>query len=297
MDSYFARHTGKLSVQDDDLLRLWDEDRVTIHYPEYPKCLGGLRQTDNDSRDPEDYEGTAQSAMRCLKELGDNGGYVWTESRVSGSAKVGIVKPGTDIEVCEAEWCVPDGHDHRATGDRAVLKTLRLAEKIATVHPGQAMGLRAGRPQQGTIVRWHKCGTRLAAFVRGEQPDRVWDNLSTEQQEAACAEFLRLQRNLPDIPKLRRLLLPVGRTLEDVDIYGMDERGRKVFAQVTYLRDQDKKVEYKVAQLEKYGPDEASLVFFCRCEEPGERGGVRFVSVEGEVMDWVLSSPQYAEAL
>jgi hypothetical protein len=84
VDSYFARHTEKLSVREEDLLRLWDENRVAIHYPEY---RGILRQTDNESKDPEDYEETAKSAMRCLKELGDRGGYVWTESLVSDSAK------------------------------------------------------------------------------------------------------------------------------------------------------------------------------------------------------------------
>jgi hypothetical protein len=76
---------------------------------------------------------------------------VWTQSLVSSKAKVGIVRPGTGIELCEAEWQVPDSHENRRTGDRAVLKTLLLQDKLGDVEPGQAMGLRAGRPQQGTM--------------------------------------------------------------------------------------------------------------------------------------------------
>ena len=125
-------------------------NRIAIHYPEY---RGKLRRIDNESRDLEDCTGTVKSAVRCLKELGDRGGYVWTQSLVSDNIKIGIVRSGTDIELCEAEWQVPDGHEQRRTGDRAVLKTLLLRDKLEDVHLGQAIGLRAGRLQQGTFVR------------------------------------------------------------------------------------------------------------------------------------------------
>jgi len=34
--------------------------------------------------------------------------------------------------------------------------------------------------------------------------------------------------------KLRRLLLPAGRTLQDIDLHGLAADGREVFGQVTY---------------------------------------------------------------
>jgi hypothetical protein len=71
VNSYFTRHTERLLVRREHLLRLWEENRIAIHYPDY---RGKLRRMDNESRDPEDYTGTAKSAVRCLKELGDLGG-------------------------------------------------------------------------------------------------------------------------------------------------------------------------------------------------------------------------------
>ena len=293
MDSYFVRHTEKLTVRREDLERLWEEDRVAIHYPEYPD---GLRDADNDSIEPGDYRATAKTAIGRLGELGARGGYVWTESLVSGDAKVGVVAPGTEVEVeREAWWREPDDGEGPRSGRRAVLKTLRLQD-ARPVRRGEAMGLRAGRPRMGTISRWRNCKTRLADLVDGRATSRVWPNLSTAQQEAACAEFLRLQGEVAGLPRLRRLLLPVGRTLEDVDIYGLDDEGREVFAQVTYLESQ--KAREKLDRLKEYGSAGASLVLFCRRDAPAEReDGVWFVSVEGEVMDWALSDAGYARGL
>lgn len=295
MDAYFVRHTRKLNVRREYLERLWDEDRIAIHYPEYP---GGLRDVDNGSENPDDYDGTARTAMRRLKELGERGGYVWAQSLVSNNAKVGVVESGTEIELCEAEWREPDEQGHRKAGDQAVLKTLKLGgQRVRHVPPGEAMGLRAGKPRQGTIVRWNGAGTRLASFVEGDSPAYEWSGLSTAQQEAACAEFLRSQQERRDLPKLHRLLLPVGRTLEDVDVYGLDEAEREIFAQVTHLPGDSKQALDKVEKLRRYGYDNTSLVFFCRHTIPDERDGVRFVLVECEVMDWILSDPRYARAL
>ncbi len=199
MDAYFVRHTRKLNIKGEYLERLWNEDRVAIHYPEFSD---GLREQDNESTESEDYAGTARTAMTRLKELGDRGGYVWAQSLVSGDAKVGVVRQGTRIEPCGAEWREPDGRGHRKAGDRAVLKTLRLDETtVRSVPPGEAMGLRAGKPRQGTIVRWKGVGARLANFVEGRPPTHEWSGLSTAQQEAACAEFLRLQQGSPRSPE------------------------------------------------------------------------------------------------
>ena len=61
MYSYFARHTERLLIGDKDLKRLWDEDRIAIHYPD---DKSGRQTTDSRSTNPEDYEDPTQTAIR-----------------------------------------------------------------------------------------------------------------------------------------------------------------------------------------------------------------------------------------
>lgn len=268
--SYFIRHTKSILVSDEDLKELWDEHKIAVHYPGDTEHGPDLRSTE-----PDDYEGRGKTAMRYLRDLEENGGYVWAESRVSpGIAMIGKVKAGTEIELYEGLWQVEDLHPDRKTGDPAVLKALRLEEEtVRLIERTEQVGLRAGRPRQGTIARW-KCGTRLEDLVEGREPKQQWPNLSTEQQEAACAEFLRLQRKRDDLPRLRYLLLPVGRTLKDVDVYALAEDGRKIFVQVTY-RSRDFSFQEKVSRLKAYGQDGAHLVFFGQGDGPLEDDRVK----------------------
>lgn len=294
MRSYFARHTERLLVRDEDLQRFWDEDKIAVHYPGDTE-----RNPDTRSLDPEDYSGTGKTAVRYLRDLETDGGYVWAESRISpGVAKVGRVKPGTPVERDDALWEVDGDFTGRRSGDAAVLKTLRLEEGSAClIGRTEQMGLRAGRPRQGTLVRWH-CGTRLADLVEGRAPKEEWPNLSSEQAEAACAEFLRLQQERSDLPRLRYLLLPVGRTLKDVDVYGLAEDGRAIFAQVTYHARKNKASDEKMKKLKAYGEGSGHLVFFGKGQGPSTQSGIPFVSVEDEVLPWIKKqTPEYRSAL
>jgi hypothetical protein len=294
MRSYFIRHTEKMSVRDEDLQDLWNQNRIAIHYPDR---LDGDRSVDNDSTEPDDYPdypSKGRAAMRVLKELAENGGYVWVESCVDRKrAKVGRVHP-RGIEVCHAKWAYNSDYP----GREAALKTVQF-ECVNTVEMGEAVGLRAGRPRQGTIVRWH-CGTRLADLVEGNTTLQEWGNLSTEQQEAACAEFLRHHEG--DHPRVRFLLLPVGRTLKDVDIYGLDPDGHKVFAQVTYHKPGSKEFGEKLEKLKEYANSDTGvkLVYFCRCADVAEDDGVYYIPVSNEksgVLGWIKANPLYSNTL
>lgn len=48
MKSYFVRHTKDLTVRDEDLNRLWDQNEIAIHFP-------GEGERDTRSFDPQDY--------------------------------------------------------------------------------------------------------------------------------------------------------------------------------------------------------------------------------------------------
>ncbi len=278
MRSYFVRHTERLLVNDDDLRKLWHEDRVAIHYPEEQSKL---KEEDNRSLHPADYGGRGKTAVSRLAELAASGGYVWAESFVSDdkAAKVGFVKPGTEVVLRDARWKLR-GQDvsGRSDGDPAVLKSVKLT-RVRSVPRRKQIGLRDGRPQQGTISYWH-VGDRLADFVEGRPSAQVWPNLSVAQQEAVCAEYLRdTHQARPDLPRLHRLLLPVGRTLQDVDIYGYADDGREIFGQVTYHSWNKAPAIKKRALLRPYGEHGAHLLFFC----PGhgsEEEGMHFVSAD-----------------
>lgn len=296
MRSYFVRHTERLSIRDEDLKRLWDEDRIAIHYP---TGKSGMGREDCRSLDPEDYygkKGRDRTAISRLVELAGDGGYVWAESFVSGdkTAKAGYVEPGTPIELRDARWDLR-GRDEpeRQNGDPAVLKTVKLT-KVKTVPRPEQVGLRAGRPQQGTISRWD-VKERLARFVQGRPPEHEWANLSTAQHEAVCAEYLR--KTHPELPTLHRLLLPAGRTLQDVDLHGLAKDGREIFAQVTYHPRDSAPVENKLKALKPYGERGAHLVFFCRETGSNREEGVHFVSCDGEVMPWLDSDDSYSRAM
>lgn len=154
----------------------------------------------------------------------------------------------------------------------------------------------AGFLVRQALSRWWKCRNGLAALVEGGKGTREWGDLSTEQQEAACAECLRLHGK-EGLPRPKRLLLPVGRTLEDVDIYGIDETGKPVYAQVTFLdteRDAGAS-RSKISSPKKYGED-STLVYFCRNPSSEEEEGVFFVDVEREVRWWIRGDDDHEKA-
>jgi hypothetical protein len=298
MRSYFVRHTEKLTIRDADLKKRWDEDRVAIHYPDE---RDGRKSEDSRSLEPEDYKGRDKTSISRLVELARDGGYVWAESLVSEdkAAKVGFVEPGTCIELRDdAHWNLRGRTDikDRQNGDPAVLKTIKLS-CVKSVPRSEQVGLRAGKPQQGTISRWN-VGDRLADFIKGKASARVWPNLSTAQQEAACAEFMREHHaHRPELPRLRWLLLPAGRTLQDIDLYGLADDGRKVFGQVTYHSRGSTEARRKLAVLEPYGGDNMHLLFFCPGQGVTEKNGVHFISADEEVLPWLKGEEDYAAAL
>lgn len=303
MESFFARHTKQLSVRDDNLQQLWNQNKLAIHYPDR---LDGSKSVDNDSKLPEEYPDklpngkrtNAKTAMGTLKELADSGGYVWVENRkYPGVAKVGKVNPQC-IEIFSAQWTYNPEYSERE-GTPAALKTVRIDEP-RLIRVGEAIGLRAAKPRQGTIVRWHKCGTRLADLIEGNTPLPEWENLSTEQQEAACAEFLRYHEETH--PLLRFLLLPVGRTLKDIDIYGLDKSGNEIFAQVTYYGPGVKKFDEKLKKLKQYAnrDKDTKLIYFCDCDDVAEDDGVHYIPVKSgknSVLSWIKRNSTYCKAL
>lgn len=277
--AFFVRHTNRHAVGPDTIDRLFHEDRIAVHFP-------GSGAEDSRSVDPADYtKKNDRKVIGRLAELAANGGYVWAQYHTQRDCKIGFVEPG-EPDLIESTWENPRYAKHQ--GRKAILKTLRMG-RVKLVRPGQLMSLRVARPRQGTISRWPSGKKRLRAAVEGEPLPPAWSNLSAREQETVCAEFLRVHDESA-LPRLKFLLLPPGGTMQAIDVYGLAEDGKKLYAQVTFQGPNRKKVK----ALREHAGEDVHLVFFCKCSELEREDGITFVPWS-LVEAWLLGHAAYAD--
>jgi hypothetical protein len=109
-----------------------------------------------------------------------------------------------------------------------------------------------------------------------------------------CAEFLRSNlKSRKGLPKLAHLLMPIGRTLEAVDISGVASNGDNIFAQVTW----NKKDPKKVHALSEYAAPGTHLIMFCDCPHEEEKDGITYFPISKALTEILDSSPHLARAL
>lgn len=301
--SYFVRHTRGVKVRRSDLERLWEQDRIAIHFPGDT----AVKDRDSESLEPSHYKTPHErGAIGAFAELAEYGGYVWAQSYVSDKIKIGYIRSRVDGggESMErgARWELRgDEFPGREDYNLATLKTLQM-ERVKELPRGAAMHLRAARPRGVAICRWKIVGSRLRDLIDNNNPEPEWSSLSVAEQEAACAEFLRERHpDRDDLPVLSRLLLPVGRTLEDVDIYGLTTDGSRLYAQVTHHTEGSGAAGKKARRLREYldsTGDRVDLVSFCRGSTLGsDQSSTRFVSVDEEVLPWITAQGIYWDIL
>lgn len=265
MKTYFVRHTQKLDIDAATRGALWDQRRVGIHFPdgkiEWP-------ETDSTSLDPEDYTSSGRTALRRLLELSRNGGYVYAEYFGHDESLVGFIEPQSRIDLFKGTW----GSRNNRSGRAAVMKTLLLT-RTKTVKPSQYAVISVGRPRQGTIMKWPSAGKVIADIVEGRAGERSLMDLSADQQEILCSEFLRTGDAVAlGLPKLARLVLPVGRTMRDIDIAALAEDGSRIYVQVTYGSREHS--QHKIVKLKRYIGERCHLILFCQCEKPARRDSI-----------------------
>jgi len=289
MESYFVRHTKKMAVVEAAMNYLWENDKIAIFFPDVsydaPKEV-----EDKVSLNENDYEfPDANRALPVFKEMNNNGGYIWAEFRNRRDIKVGKIVPNS-FEIYETKWAANEFPYERT----AKLKTLQIDRKsVKIIAPSHAMSLRAARPRQGTIMRWPSAKNGLKSLVEGIPLEECWDSLSPAEQETVCSEYLR-KPDFAECPVLERLLLPVGRTLKDVDIFGYATDKKMLFAQVTYIRKEEART--KIQDLKAYGNPNSHLVFFCDCDEIHAEDGILFVPWK-RVENWLKNDKIYLQKL
>jgi hypothetical protein len=270
MDTFFIRHKSSASgVDNRTRTQMWRERRVFIHFPRDSRSG---RQPSGDSRslDPNNYTGSAKYRLKALNELARNGGYVCAHYPEHSQWLVGFVQPSSSIQLRRGKWKEKPSKRHNGV---AIIKTLRLS-KHRLVEPANYALLQTVQPRQGTIMRWHKARDLVEALVLRRRPKIAFDLLAGGHQEALCAEFLR--RRIAThfgLPQLDCLLCDVGRTMKDLDIFGLATDGRKIFAQVTH--DSLEQAMWKLKALQKFKKGgRGHLVLFCDCGKQEHQNSV-----------------------
>lgn len=262
MNTYFARHTANLGVDDATRQLLWDRNVVAIHFP-------GDGDADTTSLDPEDYDGPGRTAMRCLAKIAKAGGYVCAEHHGHDEVQLGSIPPDSRIELLRGMW----GSHSGRRGRTAILKSLTLTS-VKKVSPADYAVLLVGRPRRGTLNPWRSAGSRVECLVEGRPVDRALASLFERQQETLCNEFLRTSEAAAlSLPTLASLALPVGRTMKDLDIIGLATDGKPIFAQVTFSKPDA--VQWKLKRLRRYDNGHGCyLLMFCDTQEVHRDEGV-----------------------
>lgn len=171
-------------------------------------------------------------------------------------------------------------------------KTFRLEKLpssyrlISSTGRGAVQRIRAYEPLVELLDRCNS-PEEVTEYCRNMPTERLLEVISPKQWEAICAEYLRGTEGI------RPLLLAVGSTLKDVDIYGVNRDGKRVLAQ---CKNDDR--AWKAESVDEWvkglaNDSEDRLYFFAR---KGVKGSLRYGRcqvVDGmKVLKWLQSKEQ-----
>lgn len=258
--TYFICHTKGAEIDHEKFQLLWEKGTVAIHYPSVTINTQSGKMECSSDFDNTEFEKEKKHVERML-QLAKNGGLVCsTNSFYKGNdyVLIGQVSKGSKIEINEEIcWKTTSDRYGEFNGEPARLKTLKL-QSASIVRRSMHGSFMAGLPIHQTIctIQREEIKKIIHAIVKGKQVEPSPELLSTEQMETACAEFLRFPNQLYDT--LDYLVMPVGRTMKDVDILGKTKSGKTIYAQVTYA-DTKEKTQNKLNALIKFSGEYESI--------------------------------------
>ncbi|MEI6846784.1 MAG: hypothetical protein WCK32_01910 [Chlorobiaceae bacterium] len=263
---YFIRHTKVIEISENGFKELYDEQMIGIHYSSHYNI------DRKELLDPEAYkEKTAKQALRCLIELGKNGGYVWSDYSPISKSVIGKIEPNTEVQLIDFE-VDPEKNNTNCRDGKVTMKCLRLSDK-RNIEEDEFLALKARRPQQGTFVHWEKSYGKIRKIFNEDFSISSLSDLTPDQQEILVYEYLSHAES--NKCHIQHLLMPIGRTMKDIDIYGVNKSGQKVFVQVTY----SEKDKTKIEALRKYkGKD--NLLVYAGDVKNQEEDGIIFLNCE-----------------
>lgn len=230
------------------LNELWERRLIVLHYE------------DSFSLNPDDYPKAAKHALARLQRYALEGAIVAADFRriYRDRLLLGLIKPGSKV------WA-------EKFGGRYVYKVAQLTNCREVRYVDFPL-LLAIQPRQGTLVGWPSAGAVLRCALYGESLPIEVSSLSPDQLEVVCYEYLRTSK------KISRLLMPIGRGLVDIDIFGIDSLGRRVLAQVTQAYSDRKNAE-KMGNLFAHKDSDSQLYFFGISQSVQKNPGVEVVDI------------------
>lgn len=227
MEAAFIRH--KMSSTKDILNELWEKRIIAVHYKD---CY---------STNPKDYDSAGEKALTRLHDYCEEGRIVGATYRdiKPEMMLVGTINPGTEIKA------IPYPYNDKK---EYIYKTVKLQDVIEVPYRDYPL-LSAIQPIGATVTGWPSAKPYLNALLGYEEFEPSVYTLLPAQLEIVCLENLRFKGIL------KASLIRVGKTIPDIDIYGIDEAGNSIVAQVTYSKSKST-IRRKSIQLEKFGEDQ-----------------------------------------
>lgn len=290
----YARHN--MSIGENGVDWLYENDYIAIHY-------GDKLISASENEWKEEGNSTAGNKLKWFRKWSESGALVGADyssrnSTYKGGMVVGTIEPGTPVSFLvfvddEFEGKIdvpPDTREENVltVAEEQAPELLEIFEEVTNTDDGIRIykGLKltdtnwvwyrdypvllAVQLRQGSVSGWNKGETQLRAIrkgvsdlreILGDDPTytEMAQLLAPGQLEVLCNEFLRDQND----QYLQNL--PVGRSLQDVDIVARTSpNGERVLAQVTHARDTTD-IQSKAADLIRYGQREmgnTKLLFF-----------------------------------
>lgn len=281
MDTYFARHN--MGVDSKTKSRIFNERRIAIHFP-WTKNNPEGSKNDTRSINPFDYSMSGKKALNALSRLAKEGGYVCAQYENEDNYVVGVISPNSKIEIYKGKW----GEKNVRAGKVAILKSLKM-KRCKLVAPADYAEMHIGRPRQGTLTKWKNCGMLISNLVESRKSRFSISKLDPSKQEIICQEFLRMNNNKYGLPKLVSLCTSPGRTMKDVDILGIADDNKKIFAQVTFSKIDN--ISHKINHLKLYRGSKTHLIMFCDCHKTMVVDNVIYFPIKKAIVSFFASSP------
>ncbi|NTU47368.1 hypothetical protein HGA88_07145 [Candidatus Roizmanbacteria bacterium] len=270
---YFIRHTDDIEISISGFEDLYKECLIGIHY-----TSKYIDNRDELLKDDAYIQADAKRALRYMNDLGKTGGYIWSDYSPISKSIIGKIEPNTQVVLRDYDLD-PKKNSVDCKNNKLIMKCLKLSD-VKEIAEDQFLFLKARRPQRGVIVIWNKSYEKLSKIFKGEFSINSVNDLTPDQLEILVFEYLRRSPN--NKYNVNYLLMPIGRTMKDVDIYGVNKSGNKIFIQVTYSSDDKKN---KIDALQKYKGKDSFLVYAGDVEEK-EEGGIAYMNVR-KIYDWM----------
>ncbi len=211
------------------LTEAWNKNFVLIDYGEFKDI--------ETAYNPASYK-ISKSAQSCIVRFNNfltEGGFIVIASSATnpGQLKAGWVAPNTKPRLISTE-----------INETYCFKGVELTpSSIEIFDISTAPGLFSAIPRQLTFCEWGSGKRQFElSYLKIKPSDLKITDFHHRQLEVLCMEYLRTF--LPDEKnRLSKLMMPIGGSLANVDIVGIDVSGNEILAQVTFHEEEAGKID------------------------------------------------------